>query len=41
MWRRAWDHVTPLFAFPPAIRKMIYTTNCGFRWIVITDSVPS
>jgi len=27
MWRRAWDHVTPLFAFPPAIRKMIYTTN--------------
>lgn len=27
MWRRAWDYVTPLFAFPPAIRKMIYTTN--------------
>jgi putative transposase len=26
-WRRAWDYVTPLFAFPPAIRKMIYTTN--------------
>jgi putative transposase len=26
-WRRAWDHVIPLFAFPPAIRKMIYTTN--------------
>lgn len=26
-WRRAWEHVTPLFAFPPAIRKMIYTTN--------------
>ena len=26
-WRRAWDHVVPLFAFPPAIRKMIYTTN--------------
>src|ERR1700733_7269035 len=27
MWRRAWDYVTLLFAFPPAIRKMIYTTN--------------
>lgn len=26
-WRRAWEHVTPLFAFPPDIRKMIYTTN--------------
>lgn len=26
-WRRAWDHVIPLFAFPPDIRKMIYTTN--------------
>jgi putative transposase len=26
-WRRAWEHVTPFFAFPPDIRKMIYTTN--------------
>lgn len=26
-WRRAWEHVIPLFAFPPDIRKMIYTTN--------------
>jgi len=26
-WRRAWEHVVPLFAFPPPIRKMIYTTN--------------
>lgn len=25
-WRRAWERVVP-FAFPPAIRKMIYTTN--------------
>lgn len=24
-WRRAWDHVVPLCAFPPAIRKMVYT----------------
>jgi putative transposase len=27
IWRRAWEHVTPFFAFPPDIRKMIYTTN--------------
>ena len=26
-WRRAWEHVVSMFAFPPAIRKMIYTTN--------------
>ena len=26
-WHRSWQHVIPLFAFPPAIRKMIYTTN--------------
>jgi putative transposase len=26
-WRRAWEQVVPMFAFPPAIRKMIYTTN--------------
>jgi putative transposase len=26
-WRRAWQRVVPFFAFPPAIRKMIYTTN--------------
>jgi len=25
--RRAWEHVIPFFAFPPGIRKMIYTTN--------------
>jgi putative transposase len=26
-WRRAWDKVIPFFAFPPAVRKVIYTTN--------------
>jgi putative transposase len=26
-WRKAWDRVIPFFAFPPAIRKVIYTTN--------------
>jgi putative transposase len=41
-WRRAWQHVVPFFAFPPAIRKMIYTTNAveavnrGLRKIIKT-----
>src|ERR1700758_2894497 len=26
-WRRAWEYVVPLFAFPPTNREMIYTTN--------------
>ena len=26
-WRRAWTHVIPFFAFPPQIRRVIYTTN--------------
>ena len=26
-WRRTWDRVIPFFAFPPAVRKLIYTTN--------------
>ena len=26
-WRRAWARVTPFFAFPPEIRRVIYTTN--------------
>ncbi|KAF1034002.1 MAG: hypothetical protein GAK33_05843 [Burkholderia lata] len=26
-WRNAWDRVIPFFAFPPAVRKVIYTTN--------------
>ncbi len=41
-WRRAWDQVVPLFAFPPDIRRMIYTTNAveslhrGLRKIIKT-----
>jgi putative transposase len=27
LWRRAWDRVIPFFAFPPAVRRIIYTTN--------------
>ena len=26
-WRRAWEHVIPFFAFPPEVRRVIYTTN--------------
>lgn len=26
-WRRAWNEVIPFFAFPEAVRKIIYTTN--------------
>jgi len=26
-WRRAWPYVIPFFAFPPGVRKVIYTTN--------------
>ena len=26
-WRRAWEHVTPFFVFPPEIRRVVYTTN--------------
>ena len=26
-WRRAWAHVIPFFAFPPDVRRVIYTTN--------------
>jgi putative transposase len=26
-WRRAWERVIPFFAFPPEVRRVIYTTN--------------
>jgi transposase-like protein len=26
-WRRAWSRVVPFFAFPPEVRRIIYTTN--------------
>lgn len=26
-WRRNWERLTPFFAYSPAIRKVIYTTN--------------
>src|SRR5579863_651678 len=41
-WRRAWNEVIPLFAYPPDIRRMIYTTNAieslhrGLRKIIKT-----
>lgn len=27
IWRNVWDQVIPFFAFSPAIRKLLYTTN--------------
>jgi len=27
MWRQAWEHVIPFFAFPPEVRRVLYTTN--------------
>ena len=41
-WQRRWDNVIPFFAFAPAIRKIIYTTNAiesvnaGLRKIIKT-----
>jgi putative transposase len=26
-WRSAWEHVTPFMAFPPEVRRVVYTTN--------------
>ena len=26
-WRRNWDQVVPFFAYPPEVRRVIYTTN--------------
>jgi transposase-like protein len=27
MWRRAWPHVVPFYAFPVEVRRILYTTN--------------
>jgi len=27
VWQRAWERFTPFLAFPPALRRVIYTTN--------------
>ena len=27
LWRRHWPHVAPVYAFPPEIRRLLYTTN--------------
>ena len=28
VWERAWDRFIPFLAYPPALRKVLYTTNC-------------
>lgn len=41
-WRRHWEEIIPMFAFPPEIRRLIYTTNAieslhrGLRKIIKT-----
>jgi transposase-like protein len=27
LWRRHWEYLRPAFAYPPAIRRLLYTTN--------------
>jgi putative transposase len=27
MWQKHWDHIRPVFAYPPALRRLLYTTN--------------
>ena len=27
MWQRQWEQVIPFFAYPPQVRKIVYTTN--------------
>jgi transposase-like protein len=27
IWRRHWEHLRPVFAYPPLIRRLLYTTN--------------
>jgi putative transposase len=27
LWRRHWPHVAPVFAYPPDVRRLLYTTN--------------
>jgi putative transposase len=27
LWRSAWEQFTPFLAFPPEVRRVIYTTN--------------
>jgi putative transposase len=31
-WERAWERFTPFLAFPPEVRKIIYTTNSIVIW---------
>ena len=26
-WKRNWEHVIPMFAYPPDVRRVLYTTN--------------
>lgn len=39
-WRRAWQEVIPFFAFPPAVRKIIYTTDVIDKTFVPGPAIP-
>ena len=32
VWERAWERFTPFLAFPPEVRRIIYTTNAFVIW---------
>ena len=32
VWERAWERFTPFLAFPPEVRRIIYTTNAVVIW---------
>jgi putative transposase len=40
-WRRAWDRVIPFFAFPPAVRRVIYTTDEIDKGVALDTIVPA
>ena len=40
-WRRNWEHVIPFFAFPEAVRRIIYTTDEIDKTFVPIFAIPS
>ncbi|AWY58894.1 hypothetical protein A8H35_11105 [Burkholderia thailandensis] len=40
MWQRQWEQVIPFFAYPPEVRRIVYTTN-AIESMVSESPVPS
>ena len=44
-WLNAWEYVTPFLAFPPEVRRVIYTTDenvkggDGASWVVLGEAI--